>query len=189
MVDKLNSEADQNTSYKVLYLARHGQGDHNVAESHYGTALWDSHYSKLTTDGTSRSSPPPPFPLSESTDVRAAPWGPDAKLTPLGISQAQSVNLAWKEQIVSSIPLPQVLYVSPFSRSASTLRLTWHDILIDPHGMKPIFKEMWRETIGLHTCDQRDMATYLKGAYPGFVFEEPFAEEVSAIEGREKGRN
>ena len=29
------------TTYKVLFLARHGQGDHNVAEKYYGTRAWD----------------------------------------------------------------------------------------------------------------------------------------------------
>jgi hypothetical protein len=37
----LNSKADPNTQYKVLYLGRHGQGFHNVAESWYGSEAWD----------------------------------------------------------------------------------------------------------------------------------------------------
>lgn len=31
----------EQTRYKVLFLGRHGQGVHNVAERRYGTAEWD----------------------------------------------------------------------------------------------------------------------------------------------------
>lgn len=37
----LNKHADPNVEYKVLYLGRHGEGFHNVAESWYGTDAWD----------------------------------------------------------------------------------------------------------------------------------------------------
>ncbi|KAL8852265.1 MAG: hypothetical protein Q9221_002867 [Calogaya cf. arnoldii] len=40
-VTRLNDEAAEGTVYKVLYMARHGQGVHNVAERKYGTAEWD----------------------------------------------------------------------------------------------------------------------------------------------------
>ena len=46
-VTRLQSEAEAGTVYKVLYLGRHGQGVHNVAEKKYGTAEWDvSHLSQ-----------------------------------------------------------------------------------------------------------------------------------------------
>lgn len=37
----LNSRAERNVQYRVLYLGRHGEGFHNVAESWYGTEAWD----------------------------------------------------------------------------------------------------------------------------------------------------
>jgi len=40
-VRSLDSEAGKHTAYKVLFLGRHGEGYHNVAESFYGTELWD----------------------------------------------------------------------------------------------------------------------------------------------------
>ncbi len=40
-VIRLQKEAKSGTVYKVLYLGRHGQGVHNVAEKKYGTAEWD----------------------------------------------------------------------------------------------------------------------------------------------------
>ncbi|KAI4194998.1 MAG: hypothetical protein LQ346_003542 [Caloplaca aetnensis] len=40
-VERLNAEADERVVYKVLYLGRHGQGVHNVAEQRYGRTEWD----------------------------------------------------------------------------------------------------------------------------------------------------
>ena len=36
-----NANAPPNTVYKALYLGRHGEGEHNVAEAKYGTPMWD----------------------------------------------------------------------------------------------------------------------------------------------------
>lgn len=40
-VNHLNKNSSTNTTYKLLYLGRHGEGYHNVAEAFYGTELWD----------------------------------------------------------------------------------------------------------------------------------------------------
>lgn len=48
-VTRLQDEAKSGTIYKVLYLGRHGQGVHNVAEKKYGTAEWDVSDLKKTT--------------------------------------------------------------------------------------------------------------------------------------------
>lgn len=37
----MNDKAEPAVQYKVLYLGRHGEGFHNVAESWYGTDAWD----------------------------------------------------------------------------------------------------------------------------------------------------
>ncbi|KGM91806.1 uncharacterized protein PADG_12122 [Paracoccidioides brasiliensis Pb18] len=37
----LNVHADPDTEFKLLYLGRHGEGFHNVAERLYGTEAWD----------------------------------------------------------------------------------------------------------------------------------------------------
>jgi hypothetical protein len=41
VVESLNSKADLNTVYKVLFMGRHGEGFHNAAESYYGTPSWN----------------------------------------------------------------------------------------------------------------------------------------------------
>lgn len=50
-VARLNAEADEHTTYKVIYIARHGQGWHNVAEGKYGTPEWNRLWSRLEGDG------------------------------------------------------------------------------------------------------------------------------------------
>lgn len=40
-VTNLNERREKGTMHKVLYLGRHGEGFHNVAEAFYGTELWD----------------------------------------------------------------------------------------------------------------------------------------------------
>ena len=37
----LEAAKKEGESYKVLFLGRHGQGWHNVAETKYGTKAWD----------------------------------------------------------------------------------------------------------------------------------------------------
>ncbi|KDE09689.1 hypothetical protein MVLG_00093 [Microbotryum lychnidis-dioicae p1A1 Lamole] len=155
-IDKLNREADKQTTYKVVYLARHGQGYHNLAESKYGTAAWDAYWSRLETDGN-------------------ITWGPDPPLTPLGRQQAEDINTAWKRQVAEGVPLPERLYSSPFTRAADTLRNTWHDILLNK-GLKPLILERLRETIGCHTCDKRSEKTIIRERFPTYDIEPGFSE-------------
>jgi hypothetical protein len=47
----LNRDAPEGTTFRVFFLARHGQGFHNVAEAFYGTALWDVSWFTVTIGG------------------------------------------------------------------------------------------------------------------------------------------
>lgn len=42
-MDRLSTAATKGTSYTLLFLfmARHAEGYHNAAESHYGTSAWN----------------------------------------------------------------------------------------------------------------------------------------------------
>ncbi|GAA5877258.1 hypothetical protein JCM16303_006217 [Sporobolomyces ruberrimus] len=156
-IDQLNEESDKHTSYKVFFVARHGQGWHNVAESQYGSEAWNNHWSMEYGDGN-------------------ITWGPDPELTPLGREQAKAVNRAWKKEIQAGVPLPSRLYSSPLSRAALTLDITWSDLLIDNGEQRPLFIEHLREVIGVHTCDQRSRKSKLAKRFPSFDFEIPFSE-------------
>ncbi|PYH92179.1 phosphoglycerate mutase-like protein [Aspergillus ellipticus CBS 707.79] len=106
----LNRDAPSNVAYKVLFLGRHGQGWHNVAEEYYGTPAWNCYYSLLPGNATTT-------------------WS-DADLTPLGETQALNVHTFWQTQLTTQrIPLPSVFYVSPLTRAMRTLNLTFAGLI------------------------------------------------------------
>ncbi|PWY98513.1 phosphoglycerate mutase-like protein [Testicularia cyperi] len=170
---KLNTEslAKDGSSYKLIYANRHGQGFHNVGESKYGTPEWDAKWSLLNGDGN-------------------ITWGPDARLTPLGIQQAQDVNDAWMSLLKQddSPPLPTKLYVSPLSRALSTLEIGYNKVLLNntstnghllssPHNLTPQIRESFREMYGEHTCDQRRTKSEIHADYPDAAFQPSFSEQ------------
>ena len=40
-LQRLNALDGSDVQYKILFLGRHGQGVHNVAEAQYATPAWD----------------------------------------------------------------------------------------------------------------------------------------------------
>ncbi|KAL5121418.1 putative phosphoglycerate mutase pmu1 [Pleosporales sp. CAS-2024a] len=144
----------QDASVKVLFLGRHGQGWHNVAESKYGTQAWDCYYSTL--DG-----------------YDGLTWA-DAHLTPTGRQQALDVQALWKQQIGLGMPPPETFYVSPLTRAVQTADLSfdaWH------RAYQPYLQEGCREALGIHTCDRRSTRSQIQTAFPHVVFEPGFVEE------------
>ncbi|KAK6465813.1 histidine phosphatase superfamily [Scheffersomyces coipomensis] len=156
-IKELNKNAKSNEVYKVIFLARHGQGYHNVIVNKYGLDQWHVKWKFLTTDG-------------ELT------YAPDASLTDVGIAQAKENNEAWKREIKAGAPIPSKFYVSPMQRSSQTLVLTWDDI--KPKSKRPIVTPSIRETIGENLCDERSTVTVIKerfGKY-GFIIPEDMPE-------------
>ena len=159
-IQDLSDSSSDTTRYKLLYLARHGQGVHNVAESTYGTAEWERHYAKL--DGA----------------PGIGEWM-DAPLTPEGIRQAKDASNFWLKFSERNITaLPQSYYVSPLDRCLATAGYTFGPLqLPKDRPYKPVVKEMLRETMGVHTCDKRRTRSYIERSYPEVTIAEPFAEE------------
>ncbi|KAF7167371.1 hypothetical protein CNMCM5623_000669 [Aspergillus felis] len=157
-INKLNAESRPGTSYRLLYLGRHGEGYHNVAERRYGTEAWDCYWSLLDGDDNGT-------------------WV-DARLTPVGIAQAETAHRAWETQIENKIPFPQSYYVSPLNRCLATASITFRGLKM-PHTepFRPVVKELLRETIGLHTCDSRSSQTAILAEYPEYIIEDGFAED------------
>ncbi|GIC84488.1 histidine phosphatase family protein [Aspergillus udagawae] len=157
-INKLNAESGPEASYRLLYLGRHGEGYHNVAERRYGRAAWDCYWSLLDGDDNGT-------------------WV-DARLTPVGIAQAETAHRAWETQIETKIPFPQSYYVSPLNRCLATASITFRGLKM-PHTepFRPVLKELLRETIGLHTCDSRSSKTAILAEYPEYITEDGFAEE------------
>ncbi|CAG8248841.1 unnamed protein product [Penicillium salamii] len=155
-VDHLNST--DGARFKVLFLGRHGEGVHNVAEARYGTKLWDEYWSLQ--DGDSHGQ-----------------WV-DARLTQKGIEQARVAHDAWVDQLQTGIPPPQSFYVSPLNRCLQTAHVTFNGLPIaKTTPFRPVIKELLRETMGEHTCDRRSSATDIASEYPHYRFEAGFEED------------
>lgn len=157
-VFRLNRDSDRKIQYKVLFLGRHGEGYHNVAESYYGTPAWDCYWSEKDGNGT-------------------VTWA-DAHITPTGAAQALKANKFWASQITAQkIPTPESYYVSPLTRCLETAQLTFTGLeLPDHHPFIPQIKELFREAIGVHTCDRRSSRTVIHENYPSYTFEAGFEE-------------
>ncbi|KZT64923.1 phosphoglycerate mutase-like protein [Daedalea quercina L-15889] len=161
-VAKLNQAASPGTTHKILFLGRHGEGWHNVAEAKYGTQAWDDYYSRLYGD-------------SEMT------WGPDPLLTALGIQQAEAARTAWLKEVSNGMPTPQRCYASPLHRALSTWKITFGgDEGFPQHTRRVmIFEKDLREEHGVHTCDMRNTRSLIERNFPPpiFDFEHGFTEE------------
>ncbi|KAL2070226.1 hypothetical protein VTL71DRAFT_13252 [Oculimacula yallundae] len=156
---RLNRGSGRNVQYKVLYLGRHGEGYHNVAESYYGTPLWNCYWSLVDGNGTSV-------------------WA-DAEVTPNGVAQAVKANAFWANAIkTTKVPLPESYYSSPMTRCLQTAELTFASLPL-PGGKPfvPIVKEFFREGISGHTCDRRRTKSYIQSTFPDFVIEPSFTEK------------
>lgn len=165
-VEAMNAAAPPNTVYKVLFMGRHGEGYHNVAESAFGTPAWNCYYAQLPGNGTL--------------------FWEDAQLTPTGIFQAEIAHNFWKNRIrIEKIPVPQSFYTSPLRRCLATANITFGDLsdllsLDSPSSssvFQPTIKDLLREKISIHTCDHRNStATSLLQTYPHFLLEPDFSE-------------
>lgn len=154
-IDSLHEVAEkEDGSIKVLFLGRHGQGWHNVAETKYGTREWDCHYAAL--DGSD-----------------GLTWS-DAHLTPLGTDQALATHTLWSQQLPHGLPPPQSHYISPLTRAIQTADLTFSNLPL-PH-YTPHIKELLREALGIHTCDRRSTRSHLASTHPHLVFDPSFTE-------------
>lgn len=156
----LNIQSPKTTTYRLLYLARHGEGFHNVAEHHYGTKAWDCYWSKLSGNGS-------------------ITWA-DAHLTAGGIAQAKVAHDFWRAAITDQgIPVPQSYYVSPLDRCLATANVTFgglENVLPKEYPFVAVVKELLREALGVHTCDRRSSREYIVKNYPEYVIEKGFAE-------------
>ncbi|KAL9046453.1 MAG: hypothetical protein Q9214_000708 [Letrouitia sp. 1 TL-2023] len=121
---RLNREDTPGVRYKVLFLARHGQGLHNMKENFYGRKEWDRYWAAQDGD-------------SESDWI-------DAHLTELGIQQALAANAFWKRQMAEqNIPTPQRYYTSPMYRCLETASRTFSNLDLPPDRLfKPVVKEV-----------------------------------------------
>lgn len=148
---------------KVLFIGRHGQGVHNVAEAKYGTPAWNAKWAKLPGDGT-------------------LIWT-DAALTGEGERQAEAAGRFWREQVRDrGMKAPEGYYVSPLARCLHTAKLEYEGLggageENDGEVFRPMVKEGLRETMGVHLCDRRSGRAWIERTYPTYRIEEGLSEQ------------
>ncbi|KAF2186003.1 phosphoglycerate mutase-like protein [Zopfia rhizophila CBS 207.26] len=158
-VRNLNEGSNRNIQYKVLYLARHGESYHNVAQSYYGADCWDCYWSQQEGNGT-------------------ISWS-DAGLNLKGYEQSLAANKFWMDALkTTKIPLPATFYTSPLLRSLITVNLTFSTLPIwTSEPFIPMVKESLRGTIIACTCARRHSKSWIHKNFPNYAFETGFTEE------------
>lgn len=153
-VQQMNLQSHK-SSYKLFFLARHGEGYHNVAQEYYSSESWECYWQEKDGNGT-------------------VTWF-DAELTPTGQGQVKQLSQVWKKQISQyGAPLPQTYYVSPLRRALETFELTWSSIN-DIHQKRPTVKEYARETYGIGTDSKRHDQSDIEQNFPFVEFESGFS--------------
>ncbi|KAH8900989.1 phosphoglycerate mutase-like protein [Thozetella sp. PMI_491] len=157
-VKDLNRQSSDDIAYKLMFLARHGEGWHNAAETYYGTPAWNCYWSELDGNGT-------------------AVWS-DASLTANGVAQANKANRFWEAQLATQkMPAPESYYTSPLTRCLLTANITFGNLSLPAaRPFVPTVKEFLREGISIHTCDRRSNATYIRNLFPSWPLEPSFSE-------------
>jgi broad specificity phosphatase PhoE len=155
-LSNLNLNAPAGTNYRLLFLGRHGQGYHNVAEEYYGYIMWNCYWSAL--DG------------NETIN-----WS-DARLTRVGKGQAQDAHDFWKKMIQEQgMKTPDSFYVSPLDRAIQTANITFTGN-VEAEKYHSTIKELLREGNGIHTCDRRSSKTVIASRWPEYSIEKGFTE-------------
>ncbi|CAI4044596.1 hypothetical protein SKDZ_11G0870 [Saccharomyces kudriavzevii ZP591] len=141
--------------YKLLILARHGQGYHNAAILRYGMEKWDAYWSLLSGD-------------------EHGEWL-DSKLTPVGKDQVERTGSNILLPMIKQLGiLPHVFFSSPMRRCLETFIESWTPVLIGIEkaptrkGISTRIIENLRETLGSHTCDKRIPHSMAVGEYQDF---------------------
>ena len=87
-ITQLNTSAPPGTTYRLLFLGRHGEGWHNVAEARFGTEAWDvslpAPHQKACVSSTPSSPPaarPKPWSRASPFAMPSPPASPRRRVT------------------------------------------------------------------------------------------------------------
>lgn len=142
------NEESTDSKYKLIFLARHGQGWHNVLSSRLDWVV-------ISTQDT----------YENYTLI-------DADLTPEGITQVEAVHDYWQKELAKGAPYPEIFYSSPLRRTLHTYNVTWQN-----DSIVPIVDENLREMYGIQTPQKRHNRTWIELYCSTCVFVEDFTEE------------
>ena len=102
----------QHGDVRVFYLARHGQGFHNVVRDSVGAEAWEGK-------------------ISRQTEHNGVTFAPDPPLSTKGEGDADRIAAAWKSETASGLAIPESFYASPMQRACQTLQRTWRELVPD----------------------------------------------------------
>jgi len=108
----------------------------------------------------------------------------DAQLTPVGREQAYS--LAMKLQFNQRAGLPELVAVSPLTRTLQTATIAFPDESVHPYRPPFVATSLARERISVHTCDGRRAKSVLAAEFPHVDFSEVTSEEDEMWEHKEE---
>ncbi|EGZ29548.1 hypothetical protein PHYSODRAFT_284481 [Phytophthora sojae] len=139
-----DTSSDTPRNIKVLYLVRHAQGFHNVAEQKYGVGRWEDE-------------------LARSDEFL------DSDLTPFGVEDTRAKGPpSVKAELERGMPKIERVVVSPLSRAIQTAqRFFTNDQVPD----KPFLcMENCREVLDCNTFDKRRPLSEIKRKFPDVDF-------------------
>jgi len=153
VVFNLNQLAPSDTTYKLLFIGRHGEGYHNAEQTYAGTPAWNCFFSEIDGNAT-------------------AHWN-DAPLDQNGINQAIKNGQLWERLLEQQgIEAPQSYYTSPLTRCLQTANYTYGGLSLPSYyPFVPTVKEFFRESISIHTCDRRSNKTYIAETFPNYIID------------------
>lgn len=127
---------------KALYLVRHAEGAHNAKDKEVGTPRWEAEFARTAAFLDAE--------LTESGERDARRKGPG----PL------------RAELARGMPPIERVVVSPMARAIQTAQLFLADLAPQPF----VAMELCRETLGVHTCDQRRPLSELRRKFPDVDF-------------------
>jgi len=145
---------------KLLFIGRHGEGVHNIANDKYGEEAWDKEWAHKTGD-------------DEMT------WGSDPPLTETGINEARTIGKVWQTGMEAKppIPFPSTFYCSPMQRPSQTLYYTFMENGLLPEDTTIHVREGLREKLDTRQPQKRRPLSELKKQFPSWQMGEGMTEE------------
>mmetsp|Transcript_16094 Transcript_16094/g.29428 ORF Transcript_16094/g.29428 Transcript_16094/m.29428 type:complete len:221 (+) Transcript_16094:712-1374(+) len=133
----------KNEKARLLYLIRHGEGIHNVAEREFGKEHW------------------------ESVEALTEKYF-DAPLNDVGERQCAELQSSFQKATEGGMPPVDTIIVSPLTRAIETAKLGLAHIW----GKVPTYAvDLCRERYGKNLCDKRKSVTELKKLHPEINFD------------------
>ncbi|WVQ81939.1 hypothetical protein IAT38_004066 [Cryptococcus sp. DSM 104549] len=192
-IEELNGQCPDGESIKVIYVARHGQAEHNVIKQKYGASI------EAVRVGDKLIKP----------SVHVLHPIPDPSLTPLGRSQASAIAATLQREVARGMPLPEKWFVSPLKRVGETCGIEWGWAFGNGEetvgkseegengehkdrgrGVPGVVTKNLRERLHVNECDKRSPLSALRKLFPSFTFppsapDEDALWEPGTVRGRE----